>query len=339
MPCEYLTLQINIMQIVLNTYGTSISCDRNGFVVSHSDGKQRIPVQQVDSILIGKSSKITSDAVLLAIHNEIEVLFMDKTGHPAGRVWSNTYGSISTIRKGQLQFTYSQEATSWVIDLIRYKIDNQLALLSMMEPDNHQHPQWAKGLELVEVHQRKLDIIPRDSSLEEIAPSLRGIEGICSKIYFQTLNIFLPPTLQFEQRSQHPAYDNFNAMLNYAYGILYSKIEGALIQVGIDPYIGIFHTDNYNRPVLVYDIIERYRVWVDYVVYSLAIQDVMIDECFSQASNGSVLLEALGRRIVIQSVNDYLEETTVVQGINRTRRAQIQQYAYDLAKTFKSFEP
>ena len=37
-----------------------------------------------------------------ARENEIEILFMDKSGKPVGRVWIPKYGSISTIRKGQL---------------------------------------------------------------------------------------------------------------------------------------------------------------------------------------------------------------------------------------------
>ena len=325
------------MQIVLNTYGTSISCDRNGFVISNCDGKQRISVDQVDSILIGKSSKITSDAVLLAINNEIEVLFIDRTGEPIGRVWSKKYGSISTIRKGQLAFTRSQAAADLIIDILNKKIDNQIALLSMMEPHPTQLIEYSKGHDLLTMQQSKLTLLPKDD-LNVIASKLRGLEGICGKIYFQTLNLFLPDNYKFAQRSQHPAYDPFNAMLNYGYGMLYHKIEGSLIKAGIDPYIGIFHRDNYNRPVLVYDIIELYRVWIDYVIYSIAIQNVLSTECFSKESNGSYILEALGRRIVIQSVNDYFEESTNVQGVHKSRNAQIQQYAYDLAKTFKSFE-
>lgn len=69
-----------------------------------------------------------------------------------------------------------------------------------------------------------------------------------SKIYFDTLNMFIPERYRFSCRSQHPAMDVVNAFLNYGYGILYGKIEGILIKVGIDPYIGVMHRDEYNRP-------------------------------------------------------------------------------------------
>ena len=35
---------------------------------------------------------------------------------PDGRVWSVQYGSISSIRKAQLQFLFSKEALAWVKD-------------------------------------------------------------------------------------------------------------------------------------------------------------------------------------------------------------------------------
>ena len=160
---------------------------------------------------------------------------------------------------------------------------------------------------------------------------------MAGKIYCETMNLFLPESLRFASRSQHPAMDVVNAMLNYGYGLLYGKVEGALIRAGIDPYIGILHRDDYNRPVLAYDVVELYRVWVDYVVYSLAIQDIISDEFYSVRDDGSCWLEALGRRILIQSVNDYLEETISVNGLTRSRGQQILVYCQDLAKKFKEF--
>ena len=89
------------MELILNTFGTSLNRDNEGFVITHKDGRQRLPVVGIKSIQISRGAQIMSDAVLLAIENEIEILFMDKSGQPIGRVWSPKYGLISTIRKGQ----------------------------------------------------------------------------------------------------------------------------------------------------------------------------------------------------------------------------------------------
>ncbi len=325
------------MELILNTFGTSLSRDNEAFQIIHKDGKQRVPAQGIKSIQIGRGAQITSDAVLLAIENEIEVLFMDRTGSPVGRIWSPKYGSVSTIRKGQLSFTFSHDAVDWIKGVIRQKIENQQALLLMMCADNTVVDRKVKkAISKLEDYRTKIAGI-NGEIVSDIASMLRGWEGIASNIYFEAINLFLPQELQFTQRSQHPATDIVNAMLNYGYGLLYTRIEGSLIKAGIDPYIGVLHRDDYNRPVLIYDVIELYRIWVDFVVVTLLAQNVVTDEYYSVKEDGSYWLEALGRRVLIQSFNDYFDEVIVQKGVSRSRGNQIFLYAQELAQTFKRF--
>ena len=111
-----------------------------------------------------------------------------------------------------------------------------------------------------------------------------------------------------------------------------------MIKAGIDPYIGIMHRDDYNRPVLVYDVIELYRIWVDYVVYSLLAQNVVTDEYYSVKPDGSYWLEPLGRRVLIQSFNDYMDETVTIKGVTRSRHTSMKLYVQSLAQKFKNFD-
>lgn len=326
------------MELILNTFGTSLNRDNEGFVITHKDGKQRIPAIGIKSIQISKGAQITSDAIMLAIEHEIEVLFMDRSGKPIGRVWSPKYGSISTIRKGQLNFTFTKDALEWIKDIITKKIENQQALLLMMKSHDSITDQVRnKAISKLEDYRTKISKLDGEI-IADVASHLRGWEGVASKIYFETLNSFIPEEYRFTSRSQHPAMDITNALLNYGYGLLYGKIEGALIKAGIDPYVGIFHRDDYNRPVLVYDVIELYRVWVDYVVYGLIIQEVITDDYYSIREDGSYWLEGLGRRILIQSMNDYLDEVISIKGVSRSRLVQIQLFAQSLAQLFKKYE-
>lgn len=326
------------MELILNTYGTSLNRDNEGFVITHSEGRQRIPAEGITSIHISKGAQISSDAVMLAVEREIEVLFIDKAGKIIGRIWSPKYGSVSTIRKGQLNFSLSAHAIDWIKDVLQKKIANQQAMLLTMNVQN------TDAQRKVDAAVRKMnDYILKISGVQgevmsDVSATLRGWEGLASKVYFETLNLFIPEEYRFEKRTQHPATDVVNAFLNYGYGILYGKVEGALIKAGIDPYIGVLHRDDYNRPVLVYDVIELYRVWVDYVVYSLVAQRVITEEFYSVQSDGSYWLEALGRRVIIQSLNDYLDETIEVKGQIRSREYQIFLYVQNLAQQFKKLD-
>ena len=322
------------MELILNTFGVSLNRDNEGFVINTSEGKQRIPAVGIDSIQISRGAQITSDAVMLAIEHEIEVMFMDKTGKPIGRIWSPKYGSISTIRKGQLNFIYSHNAVDWIKEVLLKKIENQQALMLLFNNDDHPKTDTEKNIARLEDYRNKIRTLDGDI-VNDIAPMLRGWEGQASRIYFSTINAFLPEQFRFNIRSQHPALDITNAFLNYGYGILYGRIEGALIKAGVDPYIGILHRDDYNRPVLVYDIIEMYRIWVDYVVYTLLAQNVITEEFYSVREDGSYWLEALGRRVLIQSLNDYMDEVITVKGVTRSRLTILSLYAQSLAQKFK----
>jgi CRISPR-associated protein Cas1 len=310
--------------------------DNEGFVITTQDNRQRIPISGVSSILVAKGALISSDAMLLAIENEIEVIIADKMGNPQGRIWSPRYGSISTIRKGQLVFTRSKDALEWIKELLSAKIKNQQATILAIktQQDNNADVLATKAISRLEEYKNKIENLEADL-LSDVVTQLRGWEGVSAKIYFDAINLYLPEQYRFEQRSQHPALDVANVLLNYGYGILYGKIEGALIKVGIDPYIGVMHRDEYSRPVLVYDVIERYRVWVDYIVFSLLQQQVITEEFYSVKEDGSYWLEPLGRRVLIQSMNDYLSEVIDGDSLRRSREMQISLYVQDLAQTFK----
>lgn len=322
------------MELVLNTFGTSLQVEDGLFLVVSKDGKQTVDPSTVKSILINRGAKISSDAALLAIANEIDVLFVDATGKPGGRLWSIKYESISEIRRAQLEFLYSPKAVKWIKNLLRTKIDNQIGLLFSLDAEHEdQRVALEQCVNRLRDYQTKIEGVDAPY-VNDIAPSLRGWEGAASRAYFATLNLFLPPEYQFKERSQHPATDVFNCLLNYAYGILYGKVEGALIKAGIDPYAGIFHRDDYNRPALVFDVIELYRIWADYVVFSLCCQKVIDQECFSIKDDGSYWLENMGKRILIQSMNDYLDEIIYIKGIARSRLNHIELQAHSLAQTF-----
>lgn len=322
------------MHLVLNSFGASIRKENSLFAISTADGKQMIHPDEVTSITVSRGARISSDAVLLAIEKEIDVLFVDGMGQPKGRVWSIKYGSISEIRRMQIEFMYSPNAREWVKELVADKINQQVAMLLSLQTGREDRIRRVlesaiNGLEDYKAKARAAE----GESVSDLLPSLRGWEGAASRRYFQSVSMCLPEKYQFEGRSRHPATDMFNAMLNYGYGILYGKVEGSLIKAGIDPYVGIFHRDDYNRPALVYDVIEKYRIWVDYVVIQLCLQDAMSEDCFRKEDD-SFFLDGLGKRILIQSVNDYLAEVIPIRSVERSRAAHIDREAHQLAGYF-----
>ena len=65
---------------------------------------------------------------------------------------------------------------------------------------------------------------------------------------------------------------------------------------------------------------------------------MITDDYYSVREDGSYWLEGLGRRVLIQSMNDYLEEIVTQKGVSRSRATLLQLYAQSLAQMFKKYE-
>lgn len=74
---------------------------------------------------------------------------------------------------------------------------------------------------------------------------------------------------------------------------------------------------------------------MDYVVIQLCRQQAIPPDCFEiLPDTGACKLEALGKRILIQSVNDYMAEIIDIAGQERSRQTHIDLQAQQLAQFF-----
>jgi hypothetical protein len=81
-----------------------------------------------------------------------------------------------------------------------------------------------------------------------------------------------------------------NALLNYLYAILESEMTVALLAGGVDPGIGMFHSDIDGRSSLALDAIEAVRPHVDYWLLAYLTSSAFANRDFTELSNGEVRL-------------------------------------------------
>jgi CRISPR-associated protein Cas1 len=324
------------MQLYLNKPGCSISVRDGQFCVRVKDAEDRfIAVSQVEAIHLNRAVRLSAEVIWLVSQHDIDMLFVERSGRPFARVWSNRFGSIATIRKNQVLFASSANAVEWIKGLLVAKIEQQELILAML-PLAEQSFLVEKPMEQLRKSQERMRELSF-ATVGEGAATIRGIEANASRVYFRALSSVLPNMYRFENRSQHPAMDMYNGLLNYAYGMLYGKVESALIRAGVDPTIGVFHADEYKRPVLVYDVIEQFRGWADFVVTNLCMQQVIYPEFFD-VENGAYYLSDMGKRILIQAFTDYLDEIIVWEGLERSRHTHINLTGQRLATMLKAYE-
>lgn len=319
------------MDIHINSHGVSLRIKDGLLSIKKKDQIQQVPIGKVKTISLTRGVSVSTDVMYQCLDLGIDLLIIERNGYPVGRIWNNRFGSISTIRKSQIDFSKGDRVLPWIIENMKEKFINQQELLmtfmSLSKPDN----------ELIYKTCSELDtlIVRLDTSLElpidDAKSRIRALEGQVAKKYFKCINAHLPFRYQFSKRSKRPALDITNSMLNYCYGILYGQIESALIKAGIDPFIGFFHRDEYNRPVLTYDVIEPFRPWSDWVVFHLCLNEIL-DETFFEVSEGGYWLRGDGKRILIQHYVDFFSEIIDYQNTHFSRLNHLEKRAQKLAQ-------
>lgn len=328
------------MIIVLNSYGGSLSRSNSNFLVCNEEKSQIVPVYGVSAIHVWRSNRISTDAIMLALDNDIDIVFMDKKGDVKGRVWNCKFGSIATIRKGQLYFESSPEGVAWIKNSLKEKIEGQLRILNSYETELADTSE-TKKLKQIEWTKNKMKesirqiMTLKGCKVTQIATSLRGLEGMASRVYFQALASLTPKELKFRKRQQRPAKDIVNAMLNYGYAILYNRVDNALVKAGIDPAVGLLHVDKYNHPVFTYDVIEPYRFWIDKVVFQMVIGgEVKTTMCEPSEDGTGIWLNDELRKLLSIRITDSLS-TEDAGNHGWSKENTIQMDTQRLAQTFK----
>ena len=323
-------------QLILNQRGSSLSVKNGRYRIRTKEREFYVPVQDVRSISLHPATRISYEVAMTAIEQNTDLLFVDRRGFPVGRLWSHQFGSIATIRKHQLTFSQGHDGLEWVRGVLVRKLTNQLAVLDLLSVlTDDAVPERDETARTLTRYRDKIGAVTTEDRSECFA-TFRGLEGSAGRAYFAQLNRHLPPAYRFAKRTHRGATDAFNCLLNYGYGMLYGQCESALIHAGIDPFVGVMHRDEYNRPVLVYDFIELFRAWADYVVCHLLLQEVVGDEFFDRTDEtGAFWLNTTGKRILIGAMNDYLAEIVTLDGLARSRGQHLVLEAQRLASQLK----
>ncbi|HQP71958.1 MAG TPA: CRISPR-associated endonuclease Cas1, partial [Methanoculleus sp.] len=135
------------------------------------------------------------------------------------------------------------------------------------------------------------------------ADTLRGIEGNCAKFYFVALDDLIlrqKDVFYMHERNRRPPLDNMNTLLSFLYTLLAHDVESALETVGLDPYVGFFHTDRPGRPGLALDMMEELRPYMaDRLALNLVNLNQVNGDDFYKKENGGVIMKDDGRKTVI----------------------------------------
>lgn len=296
------------MQLVLDTPKLQLTKKAGLFEVIGEKSKREISPAKLTSIAITAPVILHSDAIVLAIKNQIPILFFDRIGKVRARLWSPYFENIATLRRQQVRFAESVEGGTWMVDVFMLKAEGQIQCLRYLGSKlSKQKAQLDSVITLIKQQARQFEKY-REQMPEEMRNQIMGTEGAIARVYWQGLGGALPRQYAFSKRTRQPAEDIFNAALNYLYGMMYSVVEGGIFAAGLDPYLGILHVDEYRKPTLSYDLIEPFRPWVDQLLVQECLENRLDKNFFTRNQHG-LFLNKEGKAFLIPLFNNFLRST------------------------------
>ena len=286
---------------------------------------QEIPIEGLESVSLREHVQITTEALGVLMRARIPVHYLDVRGDLLGSILPPS-GEISATRLRQyrrsLDPAFVQAGARAIVEA---KIGNQLRLLQRLHANRPELP--APDVESLARHREALVTA---AGLDE----LRGREGASAAVFYPAWEAFLPPEFPFERRSIRPPHNPVNAILSYAYTLIYRDLVSAIHVGGLDPGLGLLHVPEDGRWSLALDLMEPFRpVLGDALAIRLLGHRILQAEHF-EPHEGGIYLTREGRRELIVQYEERLDRPFVSEQLGH--RTTLRQCFVDQVVRFKT---
>lgn len=268
-------------------------------VVTRGADTVRVGIGEVGSVVIHGGGQISTQALHFCVDREVSVSWVTGGGRYVGSVAM----AGPTVQRRVRQYRALSDSSTCVRlakALVQCKVESQLrfVLRATRGSDAGRDGELARELDGMRADLRG---VSKSDSLE----SLLGYEGDAARRYFACwrwlLDDSLDERLRYSGRTRRPPKDRVSALLGFGYALLLGDVTSALIGVGLEPALGVYHQPRSSAPPLALDVMELFRVAiVDMaVVASLNRGQWNADDDFEQAGE-RVWLSDAGRKKFIE---------------------------------------
>lgn len=265
----------------------------------------RVPLRLVSEVVLVGWVGATTPAMLALLDAGISLTLVSRGGRLRGRLQAPKARNLP-LRRAQ----YAQGADpSFCLAVSQAVVAGKLAncrtmalrmLRKQRSLDSCEIPRLRLQLERLT---RALAKVPAAATPAE----LLGLEGNGTRAYFAIFRsrVQWGGAQPFKKRTRRPPKDPVNALLSFGYTLLTDAMFTAIEVVGLDPYAGFFHIDQYSRPALALDLVEEFRpLVVDSIVLRLVNNCMLRDRDFSVGDDSGVYLTRRGLRVFF---NQYIK--------------------------------
>ncbi len=259
-----------------------------------------LPIAEVGQVVLHGYAQITTQALYLCAEHGVGVHWVTFGGNTIGSIAPTLPGAQRHLRQFRA-LSDEKQSGELARRLVMAKLETQLRYVLRSTQGKEQRSDV-----IARICDRIRDALRRASESES-SETLLGHEGTGAAAYFEALPHLLSPELgddfTFDGRSRQPPRDRVNAILSFAYGMLYREALQAIIAVGLHPGVGFYHRPRSSAHPLALDIMELFRV----PIVDMAVVPAMNRRTFDATADfnvlpGRVLLSESGRRKVVEVI-------------------------------------
>ena len=250
----------------------------DNLVIFKADDRITIPINDIDVLLIDNIQiNLSVQLINRLAEANVNLILCDKNHLPTTQILPviGNYNSLKIINQ-QINWNNIFKSQIWKA-IVKIKINNQIETLLHF---GYYNPAVEEMKFLMQEIQ-DFDISNR--------------EGHAAKLYWHTLF-----GLAFNRRDvENP----INKYLNYGYAILRSYFARSIVKKGLDPRISIFHKSFHNHFALASDLMEVFRVLIDFEVIKIVeIENMQL----SWIDAKQRLIECFNRKVIIANQEQFI---------------------------------
>jgi len=264
---------------IVSNFGTLHKKGETLLLVNKDQSTTTIFPYKTDQLIILGKTNITSEALNLLMHYNIDTVFMGKSGKFNGKITFQT-GKNVFLRQKQFKLLDNNDfKVNFSKIITRAKLKNQLVFLQKIA---------RKEKNDIKLHDLTQKLKRNIQTLENIdnVDSIRGYEGYGAKLYFSGFKYgIFSDWATFNGRTMHPPKDNVNAILSFLYTLILFRVDSAIELAGLDPYVGYMHTLDYGKRSLTFDLMEEYRTPIaDRLAITLINKEILKKDDFTSVN-------------------------------------------------------
>jgi CRISPR-associated protein Cas1 len=248
------------------------------------------PASYLRQLVLSANANISTQAIRFLLRMNVEIIYQSSWGRFEGRFVPEE-SKNSLLRLAQYRSHLDKGFALRVSKaFVSGKLSNMRTLLLRQNREIGDSNIEKACSDIKGILDRVAEVREKDELL--------GLEGIATRGYFSVFGRLIKQKalgFDFEKRTRRPPGDPVNALLSFGYSLLVGDMVSSLLTVGLDPYIGFFHSTKYGRPALALDLMEEFRpLIVDSLVLTILNKGMVEDGDFKEKFGG-VYLEEEGR--------------------------------------------